>query len=306
MRERMDISVVIPAYNREKTIRTAIQSVLNQTVLPQKIIIIDDCSTDRTVEIVREFCAENQNLCLLEQKKNFGAQAARNRGIQEAKTEWIAFLDSDDEWLPNKLELQKRAIEKNPEYDIYYGDYYIQKRGRKHYKNCGMTGRNGNCLKAVLFNSQVLFQGMIVRKEVLQEIGLLDEKVLAYQEWDLNISLAQKYKYYYINKPLFIYKLHEGETISKDIYRGIQGFRYIVKKNASLFLDSAGMESIIFYYDGLYVRYKICKDRKQYYYMFVINLLRILSLNSVIKNKTVDLIRCYLRKGKLGLMVVKK
>ena len=169
-----------------------------------------------------------------------------------------------------------------------------------------MTGRNGNCLKAVLFNSQVLFQGMIVRKEVLQEIGLLDERVLAYQEWDLNISLAQKYKYYYINKPLFIYKLHEGETISKDIYRGIQGFRYIVKKNAALFLDSAGMESIMFYYDGLYVRYKICKDSKQYYYMFVINLLRILSLNSVIKNKTVDLIRCYLRKGKFGLQVVKK
>jgi len=102
------ISVILPTYNRVKTIRYCLDSVLAQTFSPAEIIIIDDCSTDDTVLIVGSYSEPRVRCIVLE--KNFGAQAARNRGILEAKGEWIAFHDSDDEWMPDKLERQIQAL----------------------------------------------------------------------------------------------------------------------------------------------------------------------------------------------------
>lgn len=106
------ISVVIPTYNREKTIRYCLDSVLNQTYSPIEIIVVDDCSTDMTVPVIKSYSDIRIRCIVLD--KNSGAQAARNRGIKEAKGEWIAFQDSDDEWSSqNKLEYEIKILNNN-------------------------------------------------------------------------------------------------------------------------------------------------------------------------------------------------
>jgi glycosyltransferase involved in cell wall biosynthesis len=107
--ETAAISVVVPAYNAERWIGRAITSVLRQTVRPAEIVVVDDGSTDGTAEAVQK---QGPTIRYFQQK-NSGPSVARNRGIQEAKSEWIAFLDADDEWLPHKIESQLLALEKN-------------------------------------------------------------------------------------------------------------------------------------------------------------------------------------------------
>ena len=106
----MTITVVIPAYNSEKYIARAIDSVLTQTHKPDEIIVVDDGSTDNTSEIARKY----EPSVKLIQQQNAGASVARNTGIEAATSEWIAFLDADDEWLPEKLKLQTEHLKRNP------------------------------------------------------------------------------------------------------------------------------------------------------------------------------------------------
>lgn len=286
----MEISVVIPMYNREKTIETAVRSVLEQTVQPMEIIVVDDCSTDKSVKIARKIRKENEIVRLLCFKKNRGAQAARNCGIKAAKGEWILCLDSDDELTSNALEILLEAAGKNPGYDVYYGDYYRRERDKIRYINCRMKGKYGNLFHPILFSSKALFQNSLVRKKALQDIGFLDEAVPAYQEWDTHIRLSINHKYCYIHKPIFIYNIHDGETISKDGKRDIRGYKYVVRKNGNLFLREGGIKSIIMYYNGMYFRCNRWRDYRQYYYLCLARFFQFVSLHNLMQDKFIKLI----------------
>ena len=106
------ISVIIPAYNAEKTIWRALKSIENQTLLPNEVIVVDDCSSDRTNEIIREYMKESRLVIRHEiQSTNSGAASARNAGWNIASEKYVAFLDADDMWHPKKLEIQSSAME---------------------------------------------------------------------------------------------------------------------------------------------------------------------------------------------------
>lgn len=107
------VSVIIPTYNVEKYIERTINCVLNQTYSNLEIIVIDDCSKDNTVKVVNELCKIYDNILLFVQPENKGAAEARNRGLLEAKGQYIAFLDSDDMWEPNKIEEQLNDMKLN-------------------------------------------------------------------------------------------------------------------------------------------------------------------------------------------------
>lgn len=108
------ISVVIPAYNAEKTIDKAIQSAIGQTYPDLEVVIIDDCSQDGTVKIATDYAKTDDRIRVLQNQTNRGVAFSRNRGVEEAKGEWIAFLDSDDRWDMAKLEKQAALLEENP------------------------------------------------------------------------------------------------------------------------------------------------------------------------------------------------
>lgn len=116
--KRSDISVIIPTYNRAGMIGVAISSVLQQTMAPAELIIIDDGSCDETENVVNSYIAETRIPIIYEKQENRGPAVARNKGIERASSAFIAFLDSDDYWLKNKLELQRNNMHKNPHYNI--------------------------------------------------------------------------------------------------------------------------------------------------------------------------------------------
>lgn len=225
------ISVVIPTYNRARTIRCCLDSVAAQTVSPFEIIVVDDFSSDETVKIVNSY--DNSRVKCFVLEKNSGAQAARNRGIREAKGTWIAFQDSDDEWLPDKLEKQVKALTEvnfDPWTVLHTDAICLDTATGKQLPVELPVVEGENVYPLLLSKPAPMFPGMLVSRLALEKINYLDEKVPSYQEWDTAIRLAKHCRFIYLREKLFIYNLHKAETISKDKLRDITGYQYIIDK----------------------------------------------------------------------------
>lgn len=251
---QIQVSVVVPAYNREKTIKRCIDSIVTQTVPPMEILVVDDGSTDGTVHMLESMdCA-----CLKIIKQNHkGAQAARNLGILNANGEYIAFLDSDDEWLPDMLEREIAYLVKEKGDCVIYGDCYTCRHGKKTLWN--LPGRTGNLYDYLLIHPGPMFQSLLAKKELFLRIGLLDENVVAYQEWDTAIQLAREAKFIHMRRPLFNFYQHDGERISYNMDANIRGYSYIVKKYQKEIMERHGIKGINLHYSLLVrecVKYK--------------------------------------------------
>lgn len=226
------ISVVIPVHNQEKCICDCLNSIVNQTYRKIEIILVDDASTDKTCEIVKRKFPGVRVLRLPERK---GAQYARNQGIKEAKGKWIAFQDSDDLWYPFRLSSQVRKLRK---YDYNKGiflyseaDFYdIVKKQAAHTRWITLNKRKP--YESALKKTQgVMFQSLLVSKKALKNIGLLDENVQAYQEFDATLSLCKSgLRPIKIRYPLFQYNIYPIGTISSDKKKSHEGYKYIIEK----------------------------------------------------------------------------
>ncbi|GAH74960.1 unnamed protein product, partial [marine sediment metagenome] len=171
VKNKPTVSVIIPTYNRAYLIGRAIQSVLNQTYQDFEIIVVDDGSTDDTEEIVRSF--KDKRIGYVRHEKNKGAAAARNTGIKAAKSEYIAFQDSDDEWLPEKLEKQMKVFENAPpEVGVVYTDFLRIKGNKKiHIPFSWVTQKEGNIHKELLKGNFVTTQSVVIRKKCFKKSG---------------------------------------------------------------------------------------------------------------------------------------
>lgn len=127
--ESNHISVVIPLYNREDYIGKTVQSILNQTLLPAEIIIVDDGSPDNSAAVVKSI---NNSRIHLIQQENKGVSAARNRGIKAVKTDYVAFVDADDEWLPDHIEILEHLLQEYPQCGVVATLYYQRRTGREN------------------------------------------------------------------------------------------------------------------------------------------------------------------------------
>lgn len=227
------VSIVIPAHNRELLVAGAVQSALNQTYQDFEIIIVDDGSTDGTYGVITALAGKDRRIRCMRHTFKSGAQAARNRGILEARGDWIAFLDSDDEWLPGKLEKQVNMLAGNgfnPWIVVHTNAVWIDTATGKRFNEEVPAVEGANVFPRLLAKPGPLFPGMLVSRAALEKINYLDENVLAYQEWDTSIRLARHCRFIYMREPLFIYNLHSGETISKNKRRNITGYQYIIDK----------------------------------------------------------------------------
>lgn len=237
---KLKISIIIPTYNRSQTIEYCVRSVLNQTYQNFEIIVVDDCSIDNTVEVAGKI--KDDRIKIFSLDKNSGAQVARNKGIKEADSEWITFLDSDDEYLPNKLELQIKELEKNKfdKYIVVHGNCNTleYKSNKESYWQLPLV--EDESYKKLLSHPAPVFPAILTSKKALEEVGYLDENVPSYQEWETSIRLAKLCKFIHIQKPLFIYHLHSGETISKDLFRDFIGYQYILDKYKDEIIKECG------------------------------------------------------------------
>jgi len=167
------ISVIIPVFNGERFIAEAIQSVLNQNYEPLEIIVIDDGSTDGTADIVKIF---EGNIRYFYQK-NSGIAVARNAGVTKAKGDFITFIDADDVWAKNKLEIQTRLFENNPEAELVIG-FLV----RSPFIGCEkLWTMNPESMKGI-FATQL--GSTLIKNEVFQKVGLFDEEMQQAEDLD--------------------------------------------------------------------------------------------------------------------------
>jgi glycosyltransferase involved in cell wall biosynthesis len=211
----MKISVVIAAYNASTTIERAVRSVLAQTRPAEETIVVDDGSTDGTADIARRFGSEVRLIV----QPNGGTSIARNRGIEVATGEWIAFLDADDEWLPEKLKLQDELFCAHPDLGWGYGNFIH-------------TNRKGTPLNAVHPNhSSDAFEDylhaycrgfyawtgtLVVHKNVFDKVGLFEAGMKRAQDNDLWFRIAYQFpRVGYVGQPLAIYHLDTPGSSTK-------------------------------------------------------------------------------------------
>lgn len=192
------VSVVIPAYNRKHTLKRCIDSVLRQTYRNFEIIIVDDCSTDGTMEFVdAEYGSVSDiNIIYVRNYSNLGAAGSRNAGVSYANGEYIAFHDSDDEWFPDKLEKQmQHFIKSDMGVGAVYSMFYMDEKRQRVWppKEKDMSWKSGHVFHTLLISPLVGMITLIVRKNVFLEVGGFNEQLNSLEDYELTIRIAQKY-----------------------------------------------------------------------------------------------------------------
>ena len=204
----MNISVVIPTYNRIELLKRSIDSVINQTIKPSEIIIVDDGSNDGTEAMVKN---KYDSLKLITQK-NKGASAARNSGIKASSGEWICFLDSDDEWKNDKLEKQITAATNNSDYKFFHSNEIWIKNGKRINQKKKHKKYGGDIFKKCLDMCRISPSSVLIEKNIFEEIGFFNEDLVVCEDYELWLRICDKYEVFFIDEPLiFKYGGHQGQ-----------------------------------------------------------------------------------------------
>lgn len=194
--DKPKMSVVIPVYNRANLVLQAVDSVLGQTFINFELIIVDDGSTEPL-----SLPNADERIRVIRLAVNRGAAAARNSGFRAARGEYIALLDSDDAWLPEKLAQQVDLLENNSSAQACVTGYYLHKQGEVDRKV--LPPRPRSWLKHLLIGSALgAGSTLVFRRRCLEEIGYLDESLPRYEEWDWLIEFVKMYPLFTLNRPL--------------------------------------------------------------------------------------------------------
>lgn len=208
MTDRPAVSVVIPTYNYARFIERAIVSVLAQTHRPAEVIVVDDGSTDETAGVVERYEPRVRYL----RQENSGVSAARNAGVNASTGELVAFLDADDEWVPNKLELQVEALTGRPEAGLVAcGVEEIDVDGRPLGQR--LDGYGGWVAEDLLLMKQVLPMigaTAVIPRRVLETVGAFDTRLSTSADWELGVRIARRFEIIFLPQPLVRYRIHQG------------------------------------------------------------------------------------------------
>lgn len=207
------VSVVIPTYNRAHCICDTVDSVLAQTFADLEVIVVDDGSTDNTREVLEERYGDR---IVYIYQDNQERSAARNTGIRHSKGECVAFLDSDDIWLPDKLQAQMEVANRYPEVGLLYGRVFpIDSRGQWHLRETEMSGW-GKAIPGRMFDRLIMLPviptpTVIVRRTCLDRVGFFDESFSSFADWDLWLRVCLHYDVAFVPQAL------AGKTVYDDI-----------------------------------------------------------------------------------------
>jgi len=236
----MWVSAVVPTYNRSGLLFNALESIRRQSYRPIEVIVADDGSTDDTCNIIRNWAHQYSDpesfVVRWTSQENQGANAARNRGIAEASGEFIAFLDSDDCWLPLKIEKQIALLK----HDSGIGGVYCGMRnvnlvtGEKE-RESPRAYPAGDLLRQLLIHDVTeATSAWMVRKKCFQTVGMFDISLPARQDWDMWIRLSEKYRIGCVPDILVEQGNHPGERVRSKAHREIGAHQTIFRKYAFL------------------------------------------------------------------------
>jgi glycosyltransferase involved in cell wall biosynthesis len=220
------VSVIVPAYNAERFVRAAIDSVLAQTYLSFEVILIDDGSTDGTAAAVQAYGERVRYI----RQGNARQAAARNRGIAEARGELVAFLDADDVWREDKLEKQVAMLERDPGLGLVYCSLQEVDREDRPVGHADARLR-GSCLPEVLLGRSAggLGSTALVPGAVLERVGTFDVALPPCEDTDLFWRIAARYRIDYVDEPLVRYRIHPGNAHA-NLARTTRAWRLLYRK----------------------------------------------------------------------------
>ena len=231
------VSTVIPAYNKAGTIVPTIESVLHQTVREVEILVVDDGSTDDTRDRVARFGRRVRYF----RQERAGVSAARNRGIQEAQGEWVAFLDGDDLWLPRKLEHQLAAIAREPHLDAVQCSVHLVNDRLQVVEARRCDPAHDTLLNFLLFRNLPGFGStLLARKRRLEALGGFGTDLVILEDWDMACRLARTDSLKSLPEFLVLYRQHAGNRSRVVDIHVEPGFRSLER----LFADSTLPQAI--------------------------------------------------------------
>lgn len=216
----MKVSVIIPTFNRAHTLARAIDSVLGQSHENFELIIVDDGSTDNTVELLKSY-GEKLKYFTTENK---GVSAARNFGVKNSDGRWLAFLDSDDEWLPEKLAKQLELLIHFPNLPLIHGEEIWVRNGKRVNQKKKHKKAGGSIYQMCLPLCCISPSAAIIKREVYQELGGFDEEFVVCEDYDLWLKITSLHEVGFVPTPIINkYGGHEDQLSSKykamDLWR---------------------------------------------------------------------------------------
>ena len=226
----MRVSVIIPTFNRKHTLTRALESVINQTYQPYETIVVDDCSGDGTSDWIQTEYPSINLITLSSINSPKGVSHARNAGIKMAKCDWIALLDSDDEWLPQKLELQIRLIKNNPNSlfchtnEIWIRNGVRVNQMKKHQKYGGYIF--DKCLDICRISPS----SSLLHHSILDEVGMFDDDLKVCEDYDLWLRITARYNVLFLDKALINKYGGHNDQLSK-VTGGIEKYRITALEN---------------------------------------------------------------------------
>ncbi len=207
------VSVIVPVYNRADLVGATLESILAQTYRNIEIIAVNDGSTDTSLEVLKAYADKYPDKVKLIDQQNTGQVRARNNGIQHAQGEFIAFLDSDDTWAREKLELQIPLF--TPKTGLVYcGINEVDQNNTIIRTVPCEAGMRGSIYRKLLIKNRMTGGSVVVSRTALESVGVFDESLQAAENWDLWIRTARNFKVNYLNKPLVNYLKHSGNLSS--------------------------------------------------------------------------------------------
>lgn len=235
-----EISVIITTCNRREKLRRAINSVLTQTFTPIEIIVVDNASTDKTFEMIKDIQADR--LQYIRHQQNLGGPAARNSGIRAARAKFIAFLDDDDQWMPTKLEKQYQKMNEGPSsIGLVYAGAEVFDEVRQKVTQVNKPQYKGNVHERLLLGTILSsVSSVLVRKECFDRVGLFDESLTSCQDWDMWLRISVSFEFDFVEDILTRINMH-GFQISANYAALIPGRTRMIEKHAEEFKGHPGI-----------------------------------------------------------------
>lgn len=250
------VSAIITTHNRKELLTRAIESVFNQTYQKIELIVVDDASDDGTGEVCKE---RNLKYIYIPQTESRGGNYARNLGIKASRGEYCAFLDDDDYWLPEKISKQVALIEEK-KCDVVSCNRlneFVSGKDTSIVEAKPMLKENGDISRKILYSICSTTSLMLIRREPLLAVGLFDEKLRFWQEYELSIRLAQLCPFYVVQEPLVVYRINKKDSnrLTNKYFEWKDSVKYIYYKHKALY-------SQLSFHEKLLVRRLYWKDAK--------------------------------------------
>lgn len=214
------VAVIIPSYNRVATLGRALDSVYAQHRQPDEVCVVDDGSTDDTEQLVKEKYPDTIYI----KTENCGVSSARNRGVEATTSKYVSFLDSDDEWLPKKLEAQLSALQANPEYRLVHSDEIWIRNGKRVNPMDKHRKRGGEIFSHCLPLCVISPSAVLMERSLYVDLGGFDESLPACEDYDLWLRICCQERVLYVDESLLRKYGGHGDQLSRQ-YWGMDRFR---------------------------------------------------------------------------------